>query len=74
MKKCKVCDYPLSEEEEAAGICETCFCKRLKELYPHVKFLRADGTETDDIEEAEYIQGIELKKDLKKTRRKQPIK
>jgi hypothetical protein len=61
MKKCEVCGYPLTEEEECARICERCFILRLKELVPNMKLLRKDGTETNEPDEAEYLGGIKLK-------------
>ena len=46
----------------AVQYCEECFLMELRKYHPKIKFLKADGTETEKIEECVYIQGIKLKK------------
>jgi len=56
--KCKICGHLLLEREEPCEICERCFCLELKRILPHIKFIRADGTETENPDEAKFIKGI----------------
>jgi hypothetical protein len=69
--KCR-CGYPLKEDEEAGGLCETCFMRRMMEIIKekagkgekgakNVRFLDIDLRETDDPERVFVIQGIRLK-------------
>lgn len=70
--KCQ-CGYPLKENEEAAGICETCFIRRIMEILKergakNVHFLDVNLKETNDPERVFVIQGIKLNFTPKKER------
>lgn len=67
--KC-ACGYPLKENEEAAGMCETCFMRRMMEIIKekakemgakNVHFLDVNLKETSDPEKVFVIRGIKLK-------------
>lgn len=67
--KC-ACGYPLREDEESAGMCETCFMRRMMQLIKgkakemgakNVHFLDVNLKETDDPERVFVIQGVKLK-------------
>ena len=67
--KCK-CGYPLKEDEEAAGMCETCFMREMMRIIKekakemgakNVHFLDVNLKETDDPEQIFVITGIKLK-------------
>jgi hypothetical protein len=63
--KC-ACGYPLREDEEAAGICEVCFMRRMMEIIKekgakNVHFLDVNLKETSDPEKVFVIRGIKLK-------------
>lgn len=59
VKKCEECGIPLLSNEYK--ICEPCFYIKLKKQIPSIKFIKADGTETQNPDEAVTIQGIRLK-------------
>jgi hypothetical protein len=74
MKKCSICGIPLSnidnpelEDVRVPMTCDRCLLIEIKKSHPLVKFLDAQGKETDDVDKCVTLQGIKLKKMPKKT-------
>ena len=73
MKKCYICGIPISnidnpelEDVRASMACDRCLLIEIKKRYPLVKFLDAQGKETNDVDKCVTLQGIKLKNIPKK--------
>ena len=68
MKKCYICgiplsnvDYPDLEDVRGPMACDRCLMIEIKKREPLVKFLDAQGKETDDVDKCVTLQGIRLR-------------
>jgi hypothetical protein len=68
MKKCSICKIPISnidnpelEDVRVPMACDRCLLIEIKKEHQLVKFLDAQGKETDDVDKCVTLRGIKLK-------------